>query len=584
MNPYIELIKKFKKSEKVAFYLIIFLILLSTILEIVGISILFPIFSFLLNNNETSQFLIFSNFFENIESNFNNFFQKSKFSYIQILTIIILCLFFLKSIVLTFSNYISFNFFKKIELNWNNSLFSSYIQEEYEFFLNKNSSELIRNINQCSPAINGIRALISFITEIIIVSVFLIFLLKINFEKTLIVLLFLLIISLSIYLVTANYFKKIGKRKQIEDMYFTKNLFQGINGIREIKIFAKENFFSRLVYKNKKSLTQIQFVKDLIISLPKSWFEFIAVLFLLFTANFMIKSSSDYFSLLPLLGLYAAILIKLLPSIIKLLNLSQLITYFKPALENLNKELTNKDSREKLANIEKERTENKILFNNNIDLKNVYFKYKNSSQYVLQNINLTLNKGTSVGIIGESGSGKSTLIDLVSGLITPTEGKIIIDEKFVLDNFISWRHNISYLSQNFYLNDDTIKNNIAFGVEDDLISKDKLDKAVERSGLKYFVNKLDEGLETIVGEKGAKLSGGQAQRIGIARCLYSNPNLLILDEPTSGLDPDNEERIVNTLKRLEGKTTILLITHNKKTVNFCHKIYKLENNNLIQTK
>ena len=584
MNPYIELIKKFKKSEKVVFYLIIFLILLSTILEIVGISILFPIFSFLLNNNETSQFLIFSNFFENIESNFNNFFQKSKFSYIQILTIIILCLFFLKSIVLTFSNYISFNFFKKIELNWNNSLFSSYVQEEYEFFLNKNSSELIRNINQCSPAINGIRALISFITEFIIVSVFLIFLLKINFEKTLIVLLFLLIISLSIYLVTANFFKKIGKRKQIEDMYFTKNLFQGINGIREIKIFAKENFFSRLIYKNKKSLTQIQFVKDLIISLPKSWFEFIAVLFLLFTANFMIKSSSDYFSLLPLLGLYAAILIKLLPSIIKLLNLSQLITYFKPALENLNKELTNKDSREKLANIKRERTENKILFNNNIDLKNVYFKYKNSSQYVLQNINLTLNKGTSVGIIGESGSGKSTLSDLVSGLITPTEGEIIIDEKFVLDNFISWRHNISYLSQNFYLNDDTIKNNIAFGVEDDLISKDKLDKAVEWSGLKDFVNKLDEGLETIVGEKGAKLSGGQAQRIGIARCLYSNPNLLILDEPTSGLDPDNEERIVNTLKRLEGKTTILLITHNKKTVNFCNKIYKLENNNLIQTK
>ena len=584
MNPYIELIKKFKKSEKVVFYLIIFLILLSTILEIVGISILFPIFSFLLNNNETSQFLIFSNFFENIESNFNNFFQKSKFSYIQILTIIILCLFFLKSIVLTFSNYISFNFFKKIELNWNNSLFSSYVQEEYEFFLNKNSSELIRNINQCSPAINGIRALISFITEFIIVSVFLIFLLKINFEKTLIVLLFLLIISLSIYLVTANFFKKIGKRKQIEDMYFTKNLFQGINGIREIKIFAKENFFSRLIYKNKKSLTQIQFVKDLIISLPKSWFEFIAVLFLLFTANFMIKSSSDYFSLLPLLGLYAAILIKLLPSIIKLLNLSQLITYFKPALENLNKELTNKDSREKLANIKRERTENKILFNNNIDLKNVYFKYKNSSQYVLQNINLTLNKGTSVGIIGESGSGKSTLIDLVSGLITPTEGKILIDEKFVLDNFISWRHNISYLSQNFYLNDDTIKNNIAFGVEDDLISKDKLDKAVEWSGLKDFVNKLDEGLETIVGEKGAKLSGGQAQRIGIARCLFSNPNLLILDEPTSGLDPDNEERIVNTLKRLEGKTTILLITHNKKTVNFCNKIYKLENNNLIQTK
>ena len=389
---------------------------------------------------------------------------------------------------------------------------------------------------------------------------------------------------MSIYLVTANFFKKIGKRKQIEDMYFTKNLFQGINGIREIKIFAKENFFSRLIYKNKKSLTQIQFVKDLIISLPKSWFEFIAVLFLLFTANFMIKSSSDYFSLLPLLGLYAAILIKLLPSIIKLLNLSQLITYFKPALENLNKELTNKDSREKLANIKRERTENKILFNNNIDLKNVYFKYKNSSQYVLQNINLTLNKGTSVGIIGESGSGKSTLIDLVSGLITPTEGKIIIDEKFVLDNFISWRHNISYLSQNFYLNDDTIKNNIAFGVEDDLISRDKLDKAVEWSGLKDFVNKLDEGLETIVGEKGAKLSGGQAQRIGIARCLYSNPNLLILDEPTSGLDPDNEERIVNTLKRLEGKTTILLITHNKKTVNFCNKIYKLENNNLIQTK
>ena len=273
MNPYIELIKKFKKSEKVVFYLIIFLILLSTILEIVGISILFPIFSFLLNNNETSQFLIFSNFFENIESNFNNFFQKSKFSYIQILTIIILCLYFLKSIVLTFSNYISFNFFKKIELNWNNSLFSSYVQEEYEFFLNKNSSELIRNINQCSPAINGIRALISFITEFIIVLVFLIFLLKINFEKTLIVLLFLLIISLSIYLVTANFFKKIGKRKQIEDMYFTKNLFQGINGIREIKIFAKENFFSRLIYKNKKSLTQIQFVKDLIISLPKSWFD-----------------------------------------------------------------------------------------------------------------------------------------------------------------------------------------------------------------------------------------------------------------------------------------------------------------------
>jgi len=220
-------------------------------------------------------------------------------------------------------------------------------------------------------------------------------------------------------------------------------------------------------------------------------------------------------------------------------------------------------------------------FKSKIKIKNLKYKYSEKLNYILNNINLNISKGEFIGIIGSSGSGKSTLVDLLMGLLTPSSGEICIDNININDDKSSWQRKIGYVPQNIFLIDDSIKNNIAFGIEGDKIDELKLNKAIEESQLKAFINSLEIGFETKVGERGAQISGGQLQRIGIARALYNDPEILILDESTASLDTLTENGIMDSINKLKGEKTIIMISHRFSSLKDCDKIYEIRDGKIL---
>ena len=285
--------------------------------------------------------------------------------------------------------------------------------------------------------------------------------------------------------------------------------------------------------------------------------------------------------ILPTLGVFLTAAYRLIPSFSTIISSLQGYNYNIQAINNLAKDF---DKFEKV-----ELTDNsKIQFQKNIDLKNLSFGYRENlsleKNLVLKKITMKINKGEKIGITGKSGSGKSTFIDIIMGLLTNYDGDIFVDEKNIKNNFSGWQKNIGCVPQDVFILDDTLKKNIAFGLEDTSVDNEKIKRSLELSGLKDFVENLPNGIETIIGEKGDRISGGQKQRVGIARSLYLDPDVLILDEPTSALDEITEEKIVKEIFDRNKSKTIIFVSHNQKNFNFCEKVYKIENKKIERIK
>ena len=275
---------------------------------------------------------------------------------------------------------------------------------------------------------------------------------------------------------------------------------------------------------------------------------------------------------------------RILPSSSRLFSALQTLDFSKPAIHLIYNELSDFKENNDLEKIKKVSNifNYKISFDEKISLENIDFKYQNSDKYIFKNLNFTIHKNSTIGVIGESGSGKSTLVDILMGLIKPIKGSYLIDNHNMKYSLKTLRNIIGYVPQSIFLIDDTIKNNIAFGAKN--VDYKMLDYAIKSSGLYEFINKSKDGIETFVGERGVKLSGGQKQRIGIARALYSNPDILIFDEATSSLDIENENKIVKTINKIQGKKTIIIITHRMSTIKNVDFIYRVKDKNIYLEK
>ena len=284
-------------------------------------------------------------------------------------------------------------------------------------------------------------------------------------------------------------------------------------------------------------------------------------------------------NLIPSLVLFGAAAFRMLPSANKILLSLQKIKYSKSAIELIYEEIKN-DYNEKLT----DRTDLSFNFKK-LSLKNLSFKYKSANKFLFKDISLDISKGKIYGITGSTGSGKTTLADILMCLNNKTDGKILLNDSFDLNNYKnSWQKLIGYVPQNIYLLDDTIKNNIAFGELSNDIDEATLLKSIKLAKLEKLINNLEKGYDTNIGENGSKLSGGQIQRISIARALYTNPQILILDEITSSLDVNTEEEIINVIKNLKGEKTIILITHRLNMLKVCDDVFELNDGLLIKNK
>ena len=314
---------------------------------------------------------------------------------------------------------------------------------------------------------------------------------------------------------------------------------------------------------------------------PRIFFELISIISFLLILFAFVKLKFSFVEIISYFVIIFAIFIRIMPSINKLIVSYVNITINKRATDVLHKELV--QNKNKTKTISNNNNSKEIKFNKEIIIENLSFKYHSNNENVLDNINLNIRKGEIFGIIGQTGSGKSTLIDILIGLLDPTNGQIQVDGINIKENKLNWYEKIGYVPQNMYLNDDSIKKNIAFTNDENKIDKERVIDSAKKAKITDLIDNREDNLEARVGERGNLLSGGQKQRLGLARALYRNTSeILILDEFTSALDAKTEEQIMKEIINIKNNETIIMSTHKQNLLNYCDKIYDIEKNKLIK--
>ena len=367
--------------------------------------------------------------------------------------------------------------------------------------------------------------------------------------------------------------------KEIQNLSATtiKIVNETFGAIKEVKIFNIENLFS-----NKFSLTsQLRenyfLINSFLVQIPRYFLEAVIIISLIFIIMLYNYLNKDFNSLLPMLTLLSVAAVRLLPSFNSISTSLSAIRSLSPSLDLMVKEIQNVG---KLKNEKKSLVDKNFSFSKKIVFNNVSFKYPGNLSNTFTEINLEILNESKVGIIGSSGAGKSTFINLLLGLLKPTDGNILVDGKNIEENLINWQSTIGYVPQDIYLLDDTIKNNITFNEK--AINDDQLKKILKLARLDKFIESLPNGLETYIGERGARISGGQRQRIGIARALYKDPKVIVFDEATNALDSENERNIMKEILELDVKKNLIIITHRHELVKNCNKIFTIENGRITQ--
>jgi ATP-binding cassette, subfamily B, bacterial PglK len=579
MNILLILLKFLNKKQKISATILLVIILLTSIIETLSIAIIFPVIKLIVGADL------------NIELNFMNTYAEkfintgiSNPENLLIYTVLfgLIFIFLLKAFLLSFSNWFQFRFINKVDINWVTKLFKRYISYDYSFHLKNNSAILLRNLNQCTVAANSLKIVITLLSEFLILLSIVALLIFIDYKLSIILFVIFLLIFSTLYLLTKDKLKKLGTTKHIHDGLVIKNIQQGFGGIKDIKVKNSENFFIESLNKNKQISNYSHFVKEFIISLPRIWIETALILGIVIFLLFNVFTLKQNLNLIAVLGTFTAAAFRIMPSLNRMITSFQTLRFNLPAIKNISSELIKpkklpKDVSEKIkVNFKNINFKKKLL------IENLKFKYENKDTLALNKLNLDINVGDSIGIFGQSGSGKSTLIDVLLGILKPTSGTIKVDDIDTQSNLISWQKNISYVPQKIYLTDDTIKNNIAFGKPENEINYQLIKKVLKISELDDFVENLPMGINTEVGERGVRISGGQLQRIGIARAFYSMPKILILDESTNALDIETEDKIMECIFNQKDVKTLIIISHRENTIKKCNKIFEMKNGLLIK--
>jgi len=554
------------KQKKYAIF-IFMLMFLAMILESLSIGIVIPIISILLKGDIDTGF--FSQFFA-----FGNLTGKNLIYMGLLITSLI---FLVKNLVLVFNLWQQTKFLRNLQFEFTSRLFKYYLKNDYIFFLQNNSAHLYRNLtNIISAFVSYIKGYMIFLSEIIVFLGIAFVLLYVDLFGTLIILFLVGLVSFLIYISTIGKISLLGKQRNIIDGQLNKHLFQGMASAKDVKILDREEDLIYQVDKNLFRSTRISHIIQFIYVLPRFSFEMLMVFTFSILIFVMIGAKRDMIDIIQYLGVFAVASFRIVPGASRILTSYQTIRHLEPSVKILLQEFTSKDNTSAKDELHLKEKNLPLKFQKEINLTNLSFSYPIRKEFSLSKISMTVKKGDFIGIIGETGSGKSTLVNLLTGLLKPSEGKVEVDKLNINSNLEDWYKKIGYVPQSVYLTDDTIKKNIAFGLRESNIDNTLVKQAVEKASLGELIKNLSEGLETIVGEKGIRLSGGQQQRIGIARALYRDPEILILDEATSSLDQQTEKKIIESIQLLKRKKTLIIITHRLATIKDCDKIFFID--------
>jgi len=542
-------------------------------IETIGIAMVIPLLSFFTDSNFLDNYEIVNNLV------FKIFKNNNQSSYIYLTLIFFISLFVIKFLFVIIFNKIKFYFIYSVSTNLQYRLLKKYMFSNWEFLTNHNSALLIRNIQSEVGLMKGqvYQPIIDLFSEIIL-SLGIILLLILYEPKLSIIL--LVVFGVAGLLINFIFRQKLINLS-IERLKYAgnaiKSLMEIFSTIREIKIYNKYNFFlNRYNYFNKFHAKIIKDVSNINLY-PRNFLELISIIFLSVLIIVSIKIGVTFDKLLVIIGLYVASAYRLLPSLSKILQGIQNFRIGKRVLDNIYEQIQTKDTTEE-NNFYK--SDEEIKFDKEIHLKNISFNYKKGSKKIITDTDFRINKNENIGFVGKSGEGKSTIIDFVLGLLTPTEGQFLVDGVAINSSSLNWRKKIGYVGQSINLLDENIYQNILFGNLNNEKNLEKVKNIINQCELRELENDLNLQKNQSLGEKASKLSGGEIQRIGIARALFNSPEILIMDEATNSLDKLTEKKILHMIYKLSQKITLIIISHDIENLSQCDKIFELRNNKI----
>jgi len=549
---------------------LVFFMLIGMMLETIGIGSVIPALSLMTNANIAGEYPYLRSVFENLGN-------PSQETLVMWGMFFLVLIYAIKLLFLALLAWLQADFVFGVQVGLSQKLFAGYLHQPYAFHLERNSAQLIRNVTTEISYFNaGLVAGVTILSESFVLVGIGVLLLYVETVGAIIVIFILGITSYIFHFYTKGRVSDWGKARQFHEGQRIQHLQEGIGGSKVVKILGREAEFLNRYYNHNSASAQMGKHLAILQAIPKLWLELLAVLGLAVLVLTMILQGRAIASFIPVLGLFAAAAFRLMPSVNRILTSIQNLRYSISVINNLYNEvhLLAVDSSVK-------NTEKISQMHVGLELKRVCFRYSQAKNTALTNIELKIHKGEMVGFIGESGAGKSTLIDVILGLLQPTSGCVCVDEIEIGENLRSWQSQIGYVPQHIYLTDDTLRNNVAFGIPETEIDDRLVAAAIEQSQLSAFINTLPDRLDTLVGENGIRLSGGQRQRIGIARALYNKPQIMVFDEATSALDVETEEAVMEVVNDLRQEKTILIIAHRFSTVSQCDRLFRLENGHIV---
>lgn len=573
MDVYKKILKIFDRHQKIRFFEMIILIFLGTLVETIGVTAIVPFIEAIMYPNVimANKYVAEICLILGINDSVN---------LVILLAIGLMLVYIFKNMYLCFMYNAQFRFVYNNQRRTANKLMQCYISQPYEYHLNHNTAELINNLSiDIDHFYQLILHCINFVTDVCVCAALMVVLFIADGTITIVVVLVMGIFVGSFYKHYKHRLLELGEIRRISNTKSFQCIQQAFGAIKEVKLLGREDYFVSENDRFYGGYTDSRRKVATYAAYPKPIMESISIVTILVVIVLKMVNGNAGESFIPTLSVFALAVIRILPSSSRISNSLNNIAYCKSSINVVYEDIMFMEKmKENSGSIS---TVEKLHFDDCISIENLSFKYVNGDINILDDLSLKIPKNQSVAFIGASGAGKTTLADIILGVLDYQRGNIYIDSTNMKDCKRAWQNIIGYIPQNIYILDDTIRHNVAFAYADEEICDERIWSVLEQAQLSDFVKSLPEGLDTVIGEMGARISGGQRQRIGIARALYNEPEVLVLDEATSALDGDTETAVMEAIEALNGSKTIIIIAHRLTTIENCSIVYRIEDGKAI---
>ena len=552
-------------SERRTAFGLLGLMSVAAVLEAFSVALAVPALTILMQDDPLGRYPWLGRFFD----------ADGGVSQAQIVTVGVLFFavaFLVKAVFVTFVVWRENTFTFTLHARLSQLLFKVYLRQPYTFHLQRNSAQLLRNAisEVLELTLGGVRPAIMLISESLVMIGIGALLVYFQPVGALIVGVALGAAAWLFRVVTAGPVGAWGKVRADHEGARIQILQEGLGSAKEVKLLGREGDFLKQHARHSLASARAGRLFYTLLDVPRLALELLSVLGLAALVLTMLARGRDMTNVLVMLGLFAAAAFRLMPSMNRLVFATQRIRSIGSVIESLYGEFTLPAPEPAAA------APGSTNFATAIRVNDVTYTYPSGPRPALERVSLIIHKNESVGFVGPSGSGKSTLVDVILGLLTPDAGEVRVDDWDIQEHMRRWQNQIGYVPQTIYLTDDSLRRNVAFGLSDEDIDEAAVQRAIRAAQMEAFVASLPDGLDTPVGERGVRMSGGERQRIGIARALYHDPAVLVLDEATSSLDVATERLVMEAVMALRRSKTVLIIAHRLTTVEHCDRVYRLE--------